>query len=255
LFLCYTIPEFRRASGLRRYSRPCTLSTCRRLGLLDRKFRKSFGQDENPITESCGYSDAKHTHLCQGTSVVNSSHGLGNVFSSDIDLMEVSTIAYGTRSLTKLSEVQTWSSTSPRCTRLHIARSNYEESGFRTYLLFWTAKHSTRGRLHGRPTLSILDENPSSSATISPTQSDESISNVRSTIALEPARPVIPCRSERLSQPPERYSPGFFFTDTGEPTIYREEMKATDAASWRLAMESEMNFIRANETWDLVELL
>jgi ATP-binding cassette subfamily B (MDR/TAP) protein 1 len=31
-------------------------------------------------------------------------------------------------------------------------------------------------------------------------------------------------------------------------------MKATDAASWRLAMESEMNSIRANETWDLVEL-
>jgi hypothetical protein len=31
-------------------------------------------------------------------------------------------------------------------------------------------------------------------------------------------------------------------------------MKATDAASWRLAMESEMDSIRANGTWDLVKL-
>jgi hypothetical protein len=53
IFLCCTIPDLRTASGLRRYSRPCTLSTCRRLGLLDRKFCKSFGQDENWITESC----------------------------------------------------------------------------------------------------------------------------------------------------------------------------------------------------------
>jgi ATP-binding cassette subfamily B (MDR/TAP) protein 1 len=30
-------------------------------------------------------------------------------------------------------------------------------------------------------------------------------------------------------------------------------MNATDAASWRLAMESEMNSIRTNKTWDLVE--
>jgi hypothetical protein len=31
-------------------------------------------------------------------------------------------------------------------------------------------------------------------------------------------------------------------------------MKATDAASWQLAMDSEMNSIRVNKTWDLVKL-
>jgi hypothetical protein len=31
-------------------------------------------------------------------------------------------------------------------------------------------------------------------------------------------------------------------------------MKATDAASWRLAMESKMDSIRVNGTWDLVKL-
>jgi ATP-binding cassette subfamily B (MDR/TAP) protein 1 len=31
-------------------------------------------------------------------------------------------------------------------------------------------------------------------------------------------------------------------------------MEATDAASWQLVMESEMNSIQENETWDLVKL-
>jgi hypothetical protein len=100
----------------------------------------------------------------------------------------------------------------------------------------------------------VSKDNPSSSATICPTRSDEPSSNVRSTIAPEPASPVVPRRSERLSQPLERFSPGLFFTDAGEPTTYREAVQGTDAASWRLAMESEMNSIRANGTWDLVEL-
>jgi hypothetical protein len=45
-----------------------------------------------------------------------------------------------------------------------------------------------------------------------------------------------------------------FLTDAGEPTIYREAIQAIDDAIWRLAMESKMNSIRANGTWDLVEL-
>jgi hypothetical protein len=101
---------------------------------------------------------------------------------------------------------------------------------------------------------SVLAENLSSRATISPTGSDEPSSDVRSMIALEPASPVIPRQSERLSQPPERYSPSLFFTDAGEPKTYTEAMKVTDVESWQVAMESEMNSIRANETWDLVEL-
>jgi hypothetical protein len=83
----------------------------------------------------------------------------------------------------------------------------------------------------------ISEDHPSSSATIGPAGSDVNCSNVRSTIAPEPASPVVPRRSERLSQPPERFSPGLFFTDAGEPMTYREAIQATDAASWRLAME------------------
>jgi hypothetical protein len=118
--------------------------------------------------------------------------------------------------------------------------------------------HHTRSDSHSANPLTtngaVLDENPSSNATISPIGSDEPSSNVRSMIALEPASPVFPRRSERLLQPPKRYSPGLFLTDVDEPTTYREAMKATDAASWRLAMESGMNSIRANKTWDLMEL-
>ena len=66
--------------------------------------------------------------------------------------------------------------------------------------------------------------------------------------------PIIPQRSERLSQPPERYSPGIFFTDAGEPTSYEEASAAADSATWHLAIESEMHSIRTNKTWDLVNL-
>jgi hypothetical protein len=123
----------------------------------------------------------------------------------------------------------------------------------------WPAQH-TRSASRFTDSLStdgaVSDNHPSSSAkSICPTGSDEPSSQVRSTIAPELASSVVPCRSERLSQPLERYSPGLFFTDTGEPMTYREAMKATDAASWRLAMESEMDSIRANGTWDLVKLL
>ena len=66
---------------------------------------------------------------------------------------------------------------------------------------------------------------------------------------------VIPHRSERLSQPPERYSPGIFFTDAGEPTSYEEASTSADSATWHLAMESEMHSIRANKTWEMVPLV
>jgi hypothetical protein len=158
LFLCYTIPDFWMASGLRRYSRLCTLSTCRRVGLYDRKFRKSFGHRENQIMVSCGFSDARCTHLCQGTNVLNSSHDHRNAFSLGMDLTEVSAIDDGIRRLTKLSEVRTWSPTNPRCTSPPNAPSKYRELHFQTYLLLWTTQHSTRGRPHGQPILLVRKE-------------------------------------------------------------------------------------------------
>ena len=65
---------------------------------------------------------------------------------------------------------------------------------------------------------------------------------------------VIPRRSKRLSQPPERCSSGIFFTNAGELMSYEEASAYTDSATWHLAMESEMHSIYANKTWDLVEL-
>ena len=47
--------------------------------------------------------------------------------------------------------------------------------------------------------------------------------------APEPTSTVLPRRSERLTQLPERYSPGLFFTNSGEPTTYKEAITATDA--------------------------
>ena len=62
--------------------------------------------------------------------------------------------------------------------------------------------------------------------------------------------PVIPRISERLSQPPERYSPGIFFTDACEPTSYEEASASTDSATWHMAMELEIHSIKANKTWE-----
>ena len=70
----------------------------------------------------------------------------------------------------------------------------------------------------------------------------------------EPASPVLPRRCDRLIQPPERYSPRLFFTDSSEPTNYDEATQSKDFLDWQLAMESEMNSIHANHTWNLVEL-
>ena len=70
----------------------------------------------------------------------------------------------------------------------------------------------------------------------------------------ESASPVLPRRSEKLTQPPERYSPRLFFTDSGEPTTYNEAIQALDATDVQLAKEFEMISIRENHTSDLVEL-
>ena len=55
-------------------------------------------------------------------------------------------------------------------------------------------------------------------------------------------------------EPLGRYSPEIFFTDAGEPMSYEEASASADSTTWHLAMESEMHSIRANKTWDLVDL-
>ena len=70
----------------------------------------------------------------------------------------------------------------------------------------------------------------------------------------KPASLVLPRKSDKLSQPSERYSPGLFYTDSGERTSFNEAQQSEDFLDWQRAMESDMNSIHANGTWDLVEL-
>ena len=73
-------------------------------------------------------------------------------------------------------------------------------------------------------------------------------------ISDDPVSPVFPRRSERHSQPQERYSPSLFFTHCSELTTYKEAMACANYANCQLAIESD-NSIRENKTLDLVELL
>ena len=74
-------------------------------------------------------------------------------------------------------------------------------------------------------------------------------------ISDDPTSLVVSRKSERLSQPPERYSPDIFFTNFSKPTTYEEASVCADSTNWRLAMESYMNSTRENQIWNLVELL
>ena len=72
---------------------------------------------------------------------------------------------------------------------------------------------------------------------------------------LDQASPVVPRRSERLSQPLERFSRRLFFTDISEATTFEESTACANYANWQLAMKSEMNSIEENKSWNLVKLL
>ena len=69
-----------------------------------------------------------------------------------------------------------------------------------------------------------------------------------------PMSPIFTHRSERLLQPPKRYSPSLFFMDASEPIMYKEASACADSTDWHLAMESKMNSNRHKQTWGLVEL-
>ena len=63
--------------------------------------------------------------------------------------------------------------------------------------------------------------------------------------------PVVLRRSTRVSHPLERFVPGL---DCGEPSCYKEAMSKDDKLKWEQAMESEMDSIEKNQTWELVQL-
>ena len=64
-------------------------------------------------------------------------------------------------------------------------------------------------------------------------------------------------RSQRVSNPPNRFTPGVDFvllTDSGEPSCYKEAMLASDNSQWETAIKNEMSSIQKNGTWELVLL-
>ena len=110
-----------------------------------------------------------------------------------------------------------------------------------------------KGPTHNTRSASRVAENSNTKSKDSAQTNDSALDHPIQTTGA--TSPVIPRRSKRLPQPPERCSPRIFFTDAGEPTSYKEASTSTDSTTWHLTMESEMNSIRANKTWDLVNLL
>ena len=105
LFPCFTVPNYRMVSRRRRYSLRCTSSICHGVGLYDFKFCKSFGPASDPVTRSCGFSVAKHSHLCWTKIAKSLSGGHGNAFSFIMNQTTILAINFGIRKTDKLSEV------------------------------------------------------------------------------------------------------------------------------------------------------
>ena len=61
-------------------------------------------------------------------------------------------------------------------------------------------------------------------------------------------------RSERIRRPPARFDDFIMLTDCGEPSCYKDALLREDKASWELAMKVEMDSLKQNQTWDLVQL-
>ena len=70
------------------------------------------------------------------------------------------------------------------------------------------------------------------------------------------AQPVLR-RSTRAHRAPERYVPSLDYvmlTDCEEPSCYEEAMLKDDKLKWEKAMQSEMDSLHKNSTWELVHL-
>ena len=61
-------------------------------------------------------------------------------------------------------------------------------------------------------------------------------------------------RSTSVSRPPAKFTDYLMLTDVGEPSCYKETMLASDHAKWECAMQSELDNIYKNGTWDLLPL-
>ena len=69
---------------------------------------------------------------------------------------------------------------------------------------------------------------------------------------------MAPKRSRRARRPTEFYQPGLDYvnyTDVGEQSSYEEAIVVPDADTWLQAMQSKMDSITDNKTWEFVKLL
>ena len=70
------------------------------------------------------------------------------------------------------------------------------------------------------------------------------------------AQPVLR-QSERVTRAPDRYIPSLDYvmlTDCDEPSCFKEAMLREDKLKWEKAMQSEMDSLHKNSTWELVHL-
>ena len=91
-----------------------------------------------------------------------------------------------------------------------------------------------------------LDENPDQAPE---TQTVE-------TIELPPPSIQLPRRTPRVPRPPERYTGLIGETEesVGDPRTFEEALLDKDSGKWQEAMEIEMDSMRTNEVWTLVDL-
>mgnify|MGYP006889232482 CR=1 FL=1 len=92
------------------------------------------------------------------------------------------------------------------------------------------------GLAHNTRSVSRVTDNSRTELTDSAQSNGSALDHPTSTPSA--TNPVIPRRSKRQAQPPERHSPGIFFKGVGEPTSYEEALASTDSATWHLAMEA-----------------
>ena len=73
---------------------------------------------------------------------------------------------------------------------------------------------------------------------------------------VQEAQPILR-RSGRVSRAPNHYVPSldyFMLTDCEEPSYYEEAMLRDDKLKWEKAMQSKMDSLHHNSTWELVNL-
>ncbi|MCO5587475.1 hypothetical protein L7F22_041424 [Adiantum nelumboides] len=70
------------------------------------------------------------------------------------------------------------------------------------------------------------------------------------------ARPIFR-RSDRATRVPDRYVPSLDYvmlTDCEEPSCFQEAMQREDKLKWEKAMQSEMDLLHKNSTWEIYKL-